>query len=332
MSATLNARVRSVVSSTWFRVAARSLVGLGLLIAVVVQVGSGPFLRGLSSVDLRVIAAALALSAAATVAAAWRWSVIAERLGVGLRLPDAIGRYYRSQLLNTVLPGGVLGDVERAVTQGRDSGSVPQAARAVVIERTVGQVVQVALAVVILAWFGSEYEGVLLSALGIGLTVLVLAALATAAASARVRRALRRELDELSAGVGSPGAFVRVVTASIVVVGCHVATLGVAVAAVGASVPPLRLAALALVVLLAGSIPLNIGGWGPREGVAGWTFAVAGLGASTGVAASALFGVLAMIGVVPGLVLAVTATVRRTRSSAPAPAVLLAGADGKMGT
>ncbi|WP_448004258.1 lysylphosphatidylglycerol synthase transmembrane domain-containing protein [Agromyces bauzanensis] len=332
MSASANARVRSVVSATWFRVAARSLVGLGVLIAVAAQVGSGPFLRGLSSIDPRAIAAALALSATATVAAAWRWSVIAERLGVGLRLPDAIGMYYRSQFLNTVLPGGVVGDVERAVTQGRNAGSVPQAARAVIIERTVGQVVQIALAVVIVAWSGSEYEGVLLSTLGIGLMVLVLAALATAAASVRVRRVLRRELDELSAGVGSPGAFVRVVAASIVVVGCHVATLGVAAAAVGASVPPLRLAALALVVLLAGSIPLNIGGWGPREGVAGWTFAVAGLGASTGVAASALFGVLAMIGVVPGLVLAVMAAVRRTRSSAPAPDVVLAGADGKVGS
>jgi hypothetical protein len=118
---------------------------------------------------------------------------------------------------------------------------------------------------------------------------------------------------------------VRVVVASILVVGCHVAILGVAVAAVGASVPPFRLAALALVILVGASIPLNIGGWGPREGVAGWTFAVAGLGAPTGVAASALFGVLAMIAVAPGLILAVVAAVRRTRRPATAPTVVLAG-------
>lgn len=316
-------------SPRWLRLSARWLVGVGVLIAVVLQVGSEPFLRGLSSIDLRVIAAALALSAAATVAAAWRWSVIAARLGVSLPLPEAIGMYYRSQFLNTVLPGGVVGDVQRAVTQGRNTGNIPQAARAVVIERTIGQVVQIALAVIVLAWFGAEFEGVLLPALGIGLTVLVLVALAMAAASARVQRVLRRELDELSAGVGSRGALVRVVAASIVVVGCHVATLGVAVAAVGASVPPLRLAALALVILLAGSIPLNLGGWGPREGIAGWAFAVAGLGAATGVAAATLFGVLTMIAVAPGLVLAVTAAVRRARRAAPAP-LLLAGADGKV--
>jgi uncharacterized membrane protein YbhN (UPF0104 family) len=233
--------------------------------------------------------------------------------------------YYRSQFLNTVLPGGVVGDVQRAVTQGRNAGNVAQGARAVVIERTIGQVVQLALAVVVIAWFGSEFEGVLLSTLGVVVGVLVLAALATVAASARLRRALRRELEELSAGVGSPGAFVRVVVASMVVVACHVVTFGVAVAAVGASVPPTRLAALALVVLIAGSIPLNLGGWGPREGIAAWAFAVAGLGASTGVAASALFGFLAMIAVAPGLVVAATSAVRGVRTPVPARTVVLTG-------
>jgi uncharacterized membrane protein YbhN (UPF0104 family) len=165
---------------------------------------------------------------------------------------------------------------------------------------------------------------------GIGLAVLAIAGCVTAGTSARARRALRHELAELRAGVGSPGALLRVILASVLVVGCHVATLGVAVAAVGANVPPLRLAALALVILLAGSIPVNIGGWGPREGVAGWTFAVAGLGAATGVAASALFGVLAMIAVAPGLVLAVIAAARGPRRAVPASAVVLAGAHGRV--
>jgi uncharacterized membrane protein YbhN (UPF0104 family) len=331
MSASTTASgIRAVLSSTWFRICARSLVGVIVLVAVIAQVGSGPFLRGLSSIDVHVIAIAVALSFVATVAAAWRWSIIAGRLGVGLRLRDAVGLYYRSQFFNTVLPGGVVGDVQRAVTQGRDAGNVAQGARAVVIERTVGQVVQVALAVIVLAGFGLEFEGYVLPALGIVVAVLLLAVLVAAATSTRARRLLRRELGELSAGVGSPGAFVRVVVASVVVVGCHVATLGVAVAAVGASVPPLRLAALALVILLAGSIPFNVGGWGPREGIAGWTFAVAGLGAATGVAASALFGVLAMIAVAPGLVLAVVAAVRRPRATEPTPAVVLAGAHGRL--
>ena len=331
-ASTIALQVRVVLSSRRVRLTTRVLVGVGVLVAVVAQVGSEPFVHGVSSLDPRVIAAVFALSAVATAAAAWRWSIIAGRLGVALRFREAVGLYYRSQFLNTVLPGGVVGDVERALTQGRSAGNVAQAARAVVIERSMGQLVQVGLAAIVIACFGLEFEGVLLPALGIGVTAIVVTGLVATAASARVRSALRRELDELSAGVGSLGAFVRVVVASIVVVACHVVTFGVAVGAVGASVPPLRIAVIALVVLLAGSIPLSIGGWGPREGTAGWAFAVAGLGASTGVAASALFGVAAMIAVAPGLVLAVASAVRRRRTPAPARAAVLAGAHREEGS
>jgi len=317
--------VRAAWSSRRIRLAARVLMGVGVLIAVVAQVGTGPFLHGVLSIDLRVIVAALLLSAVATAAAAWRWSIVAERLGVGVRYPRAVGMYYRSQLLNTVLPGGVVGDVQRALTQGRDAGDIGQGARAVVIERTVGQVVQVALAVIVIACFGAEFQGYLLATTGVVVTVLVLAALALGVMSTRGRVVLRRELDELSAGVGSGRALVQVVVASIVVVACHVVTFGVAVAAVGASVAPTRLAALALVVLLAGSIPLNLGGWGPREGIAGWTFAVAGLGASAGVAAATLFGILAMIAVTPALVVAATSAVRHARTAARERTFVLAG-------
>ena len=317
--------VRAAWSSRRIRLAARVLMGVGVLIAVVAQVGTGPFLHGVLSIDLRVIVAALLLSAVATAAAAWRWSIVAERLGVGVRYPRAVGMYYRSQLLNTVLPGGVVGDVQRALTQGRDAGDIGQGARAVVIERTVGQVVQVALAVIVIACFGAEFQGYLLATTPVVVTVLVLAALAMGVMSTRGRVVLRRELDELSAGVGSGRALVQVVVASIVVVACHVVTFGVAVAAVGASVAPTRLAALALVVLLAGSIPLNLGGWGPREGIAGWTFAVAGVGASAGVAAATLFGILAMIAVTPALVVAATSAVRHARTAARERTFVLAG-------
>ena len=53
-------------------------------------------------------------------------------------------------------------------------------------------------------------------------------------------------------------------------------------------------------VLLAAAIPLNIGGWGPREGVAAWVFAAAGLGAGAGMAAATAFGVLTLVAVLPG--------------------------------
>ncbi|MFF1877910.1 lysylphosphatidylglycerol synthase transmembrane domain-containing protein [Leifsonia sp. NPDC058230] len=318
-------RVRELLATRWFRATARLVAGAAVLIAVVAQVGTGPFLHGLLSIDVRAIGAAILLTAVATAAAAWRWRVIAVRLGAGVGWPTAYRMYYRSQFLNSVLPGGVVGDVQRAIVQGRSAGNVAQATRAVVIERTMGQVVQVGLAVIVLAYFGLEFEGYLLSALGIALALLIAAAIVVSATSIRLRGAMKRELDELAAGVGSAGAFVQVVVASVVVVVCHIVTFGIAADAVGAHVPPLRLAAIALVVLIAGSIPLNIGGWGAREGIAAWTFAVAGFGASTGVAASTLFGILAIIAVAPGLIITVASAVRFRRTPAPIPDLALAG-------
>ena len=58
----------------------------------------------------------------------------------------ATAAYYRSQFLNTVLPGGVLGDVHRALAQGQDVGDVGRGLRAVAWERSAGQLVQVSVA------------------------------------------------------------------------------------------------------------------------------------------------------------------------------------------
>ena len=290
----------------WFRLTTQLVLGGGVLVAVVARVGTGPFVHGLLSVDLGSIGAAVLLGAVATGAAAWRWRLIAGRLGVGLPWTTAVALYYRSQFLNSVLPGGVLGDADRAVTHGRSVDSIGRASRAIVIERSVGQAVQIGLALIVLAFFGREFEGIVLAAVGAGLAVLVVAGITAAAASARVRKALRYEWDELRAGLGTAAGFARVAFASAVVCACHVAIFAIATKAVGANVPPEQLVAVTLVVLLAASIPFNVGGWGPREGAAGWAFAVAGLGASAGVAASTLYGVLAFISIAPGAIVFMT--------------------------
>jgi hypothetical protein len=59
-------------------------------------------------------------------------------------------------------------------------------------------------------------------------------------------------------------------------------------------------------------VPLNVAGWGPREGVTAGVFALAGLGSETGLTVSIVFGVLAAVATVPGLlVIAADAVVRR---------------------
>lgn len=291
----------------------RGVVGAGVLAGVAGIVGGEPFVRGISSISVPAIAAALALAAVATAAAAWRWRTLAARMGLRLGWGESIGAYYRSQFLNTVLPGGVVGDIHRAVSHGRSVAQVAQASRAVAAERAAGQAVQLALAIAVLLAIGASAAGS--AVMVVAVVAMLLAVLAVAAGvSRRVRGALLRELAVLRDAFASAGTVLRVTAASVVVLGAHVATFLVACAAVGVAASPERVTAAALVAVLASSIPFSLGGWGPREGAAAWAFGMAGLGAAAGLAAATAYGVLAMIAVAPGAIVAAASVVRRRRS------------------
>jgi uncharacterized membrane protein YbhN (UPF0104 family) len=297
----------------------RTLIGTAVLVAVVARLGTGPFLSGLAMIDGWSVLAAVGIAALTTVCCAWRWSVIARGLGIQLGLGEAVAACYRSQLLNSTLPGGVLGDVHRGLRHGRAEGDVGTGLRAVAWDRSSGQVVQFGLTAAVLLMMPSPLRVHLHLALG-QLTALVLggavAGLTTVAwvaamrrrpggrssPTARPARILRRVRGDLRDGVLSPRAWPAVLTASVVVVAGHVATLFVAAATAGSTATPASLLPLAVVVLLAMSVPVNVAGWGPREGAAAWVFGLAGLGAAQGVSVAAVYGVLALVANLPGAV------------------------------
>ena len=129
---------------------ARPAAAIAVLAAVVWRLGTGPFADGLRAIDARALAAAAAIGAVTTVCCAWRWTIVARGLGVPLSLPAAVAAYYRSLFLNLTLPGGIVGDVHRGVSHGRDANDVGLGLRAVAWERSAGQVVQAALTVAVL--------------------------------------------------------------------------------------------------------------------------------------------------------------------------------------
>ncbi|MFC0505610.1 lysylphosphatidylglycerol synthase domain-containing protein [Micromonospora costi] len=283
---------------------ARALGGVGLLGALLWQVGSGPFLAGLSLIDAPALAAALAIGALTTVCGAWRWSLVADGLGVRLPLRTAVAHCYRAVFLNATLPGGVLGDVHRAVRHGRDAGDVGRGVRAVVWERTAGQVVQVALALVVLAAFPSPVRSYLPAAAGAlgaaGLGLVLLARLVPHAGPSRWARTLRAAVRDVRSGLLANRAWLGVLLASAVMVAGHLATFLVAARVAGATAPLSRLLPLTLLALLAMGLPLNVAGFGPREGVAAWAFGAAGLTAEQGVATATVYGALVLAASLPG--------------------------------
>ena len=75
-----------------------------------------------------------------------------------------------------------------------------------------------------------------------------------------------------------------------------------------------------MLALGASTLPLGLAGWGPREGVAAWVFASAGLGAMTGLTVSAAYGVVALLATSPGLLTFLPRARSRARSEAMADA------------
>jgi glycosyltransferase 2 family protein len=241
----------------WWRVAGGAVV----LAVVVERVGTGPFVDAVRATTPTALVAALAITALTTLCCAWRWRVVAAQFGVDVPLRPAVGAYYRSQFLNATLPGGVLGDVHRAVRHGL---------KPVALERVLGQAVQVvATAAVLLLVSPWPVAAVALGA------VLV---------ASLVR-------------------WPQVVAASALAAAGHVVVFLVAARAAGTDASLAQLLPLALVVLLAAAIPLNVAGWGPREGAAAWAFAGAGLGAAQGATVAVVYGVLALVATLPGAVL-----------------------------
>jgi hypothetical protein len=123
-----------LLNHRWVRI----VVGTAVLGALAWRLGTGPFADGVRAVSPWAVVVALVVTAGTTWCCAARWTLVSARVGAPVPLRTAYVAYYRSQLVNVTLPGGVVGDVHRGLRHGW---------RGVLWERGVGQLVQVALVV-----------------------------------------------------------------------------------------------------------------------------------------------------------------------------------------
>jgi uncharacterized membrane protein YbhN (UPF0104 family) len=277
---------------------ARPLAVAALVGALVWWSGPQAVLDALAALQTGPVLAALGLGVVTTVCSAWRWCLVARGLGMRLSLPTAVADCYQALFLNAVLPAGMLGDLHRAVGHGRRNGDIGRGVRAVVLERLVGLAVLVGVAAVVLA-----AEPALLGVLGevvpgagwIGVAALV----ALLVLGWLLRGRLRPMTADVRAVLGS-GAGPGILGLSVVTLAGYLATFVVAARAVGATAPVTELLPLLVLALLVMALPLNVGGWGPREAVAAVGFGAVGLGAAQGFAAAVAYGVLCMVACLPG--------------------------------
>jgi uncharacterized membrane protein YbhN (UPF0104 family) len=278
------------------------LIGAAILGVLLWQLGTQSFVDGLRVINVGDIVAALGIGLGTTVSSAWRWCLVARRLGLQLTLPQAVSDYYRALFLNAVLPAGVLGDVHRAWKHGRQEGDIARGVRAVVLERVAGQAVVIAAGVAVVLTTPAVVPGSVQDIVWVVLVLVALLAI-TFMVSRRLARSgssLRRTLEEIRHGLLARDAWPGVMLLSMAALAGHITLFVVAADATGLKATIGQLLPLVVLSLLAMGLPLNIGGWGPREGVAALAFGAAGLGATQGLTTAVVYGLLAMVASLPG--------------------------------
>lgn len=304
--------------------------GVAILAVLLWRLGTGVFLDGLRRIDGAGVLVALGIGLLTTVFSAWRWCLVARGLGIRLPVGRAVADYYRALFLNAALPGGVVGDVHRAVRHGQDEGSMGRAVRAVVLERTAGQLVLAVVGVVVLVTvenpvlrqtreFGELFCTAVLAALAFGA---VLRLRRGGPGTSRRHRAVQALAAEVRRTLLSRANARGVLISSVLVLAGHIGMFVVAARIAGSAAPALELVPLGLLALIAMGLPLNVGGWGPREGVTAWAFGAAGLGASMGLTVAVIYGVLSLVASLPGAVVLVArwaASLRRSPAAAKVP-------------
>jgi uncharacterized protein (TIRG00374 family) len=304
----MNRRMSIIRPAPWLGLVLRAGVAVGLLV-VLWHVADGPqAARSLGGASWPWLVLAVVALTLQTLLSALRWRLTARQLGIDLGGVHAVREYYLGQVVNQALPGGVVGDVGRAV-RARAQAGLMASGLAVMLERLAGQIAMaLTLAVAVLATVavpgGVDWPAWLL--------VPVLALLAAMAALPVVLLLATRlpgRAGRAATGFGS--ALVRVfgdrralpahMMLSLGTTVCNLAAFALCARAVDVALDPITVVALVPVILFAMVIPLSIAGWGLREGAAVVILPVAGVAAGDALAASVAFGLTFIMTTLPGV-------------------------------
>ena len=278
------------------RLGLRAAVSAGLLAGVALMVDTDRVMAHLQALSPGWVLAALALSVVQVALSAWRWRFTAARLGLELPMAHAFREYYLGTFLNQVLPGGVLGDASRALRHGRDSGSGRVALAAVAIERGSGQVVMTLVAVPALVTLLTPVA----PGLAWGSAAVVALALLFGARLLPAETGGTDPIASLRRALLAPDALPLQLLSSSAVVATYLGVFMAAARGLGIELPPTILLPLVPPVLLAMLVPITVAGWGLREGAAATVWATAGLEPAQGAAAAVAYGLLVLLGSLPG--------------------------------
>lgn len=234
------------------------------------------------------------------VMSAIRWRFTAGRLGQSISIWRAIREYYISTGLNQLLPGGVAGDAIRAY-RGRkhDGAGLGRAVTSVAFERLSGQAALLVFVIISVILWPSQIYGYN------KLIVLACIVGAVGLAGAILSPILRAKTKGLAANIAlafwKKGAAFHQAVTSLLITASYIGLFGLCSQAVGSPLSPEAALIVVPICLLTMVLPSGFGGWGTREAAAAALWPLAGYASDQGIAASILYGVIAMVGAAPAL-------------------------------
>ncbi|MFL4470591.1 YbhN family protein [Tateyamaria armeniaca] len=276
----------------WVKVSASA----GCLAALLWWSDTTEVVQLLQDVDTTWVALSVLALTIATFSMASRWKIAAAAFDIHLSFPVALREYYLAQLINTVLPGGVVGDVTRAV-RARTGSDLTRAAQSVMAERLLGQiailgVMGAGFAVALLVPGGPEWAG-----LGWWVLVILIGGAAIAWQVAKRDTATGHFTRLVLRLMRQPAMILHgAITTASLILGFYACAR-----ATGVTIPIEALATLIPLVLCAMLIPLSVGGWGWREGAAAALFPIIGAPASAGIATGITYGVVVLVAALPAV-------------------------------
>lgn len=272
------------------------VVSLAMLGFLIWWANVGDVLGHLRDASLDWLALAGLSLTALTLLMAKRWQIVAGKVDIDISYPHAVVEYYIAQLLNIVLPGGVVGDVARAVRL-RHAGDILRASQSVAADRIVGQAAM-------FATLGAGLVVALLVPGGIGWSAIAWVGIAVGVFVVGIVLFLSRH-------DGAMGQFLaltlrllqdfRLLALLMVITALLIFSLYACARATGTVIPPAGWVTLIPLILSAMMIPLSVGGWGWREGAAAALFPLIGADPSAGIAMGITYGAMMMIAALPGL-------------------------------
>lgn len=254
----------------------------------------------LSAVSLFHLAGGILLIQFQIVMSALRWRFTAGRLGQSISIWRAIREYYISTGLNQLLPGGIAGDAIRAYRgRNHDGAGFGRAVTSVAFERLSGQAALLVFVIISIILWPSEIYGynklfVVAGIVGaVGLAGIILSPI--------LRAKTKGFASNIALAFWKKGAAIYQAFTSLLITASYIGLFALCSDAVGSPLSPEATLIVVPFCLLTMVLPSGFGGWGTREAAAAALWPLAGYASDQGIAASILYGVIAMVGAAPAL-------------------------------